>query len=144
MVVESKPFIDPRLELQWISEIQGWGVFTTEDLPPNFIIERSPLIIFPEKIVDMTYWMLQAEGIRSESFMLDRYMIRWGDSSAIPLGWCGLYNHSDTNNVTFQAHYEAQLMEIRTLRPITRGAQCLVSYGSEWFQAKGYITKVDF
>lgn len=145
MVVENRPFIDSRLEIQWISEINGWGVFAIKDIPIDTIVERAPLIIYPAKISDMTFWMLQAEGFKSEDFILDRYMLRWkSESAAIPLGWSGLYNHSDQNNATFQNCGDVALIEIRTIKPIIAGEQCLVNYGDQWFKAKGYVKKVDF
>ena len=145
MVVENRPFIDSRLEIQWVPEISGWGVFATTDIPVGTIIERAPLIVYPAKISDMTFWLLQAEGVMSEDMILDRYLLRWkGSASAVPLGWSGLYNHSDQNNATFQNCGEEDLIEIRTTKQILAGEQCLVSYGDQWFKDKGYLKKVDF
>ena len=145
VVVENRPFIDKRLEVQWIPEINGWGVFAVADIPIDTIVERSSLIVYPAKISDMTFWLLQAEGVKSEDMILDRYLLRWkGVSSAVPLGWSGLYNHSNQNNVMFQNCGEDELIEIRTIKPILAGEQCLVSYGDNWFKDKGYIKKIDF
>ena len=145
VVVENRPFIDTRLEVQWIPEISGWGIFATADIPIDTIVERASLIVYPAKISDMTFWLLQAEGVKSEDMILDRYLLKWkGVASAVPLGWSGLYNHSDQNNATFQNCGEDELIEIRTIKPILAGEQCLVSYGDQWFTARGYVKKVDF
>lgn len=145
VVVENRPFIDARLEVQWVPEINGWGVFASADIPTDTIVERASLIVYPEKISDMTFWMLQAEGVKSEDLILDRYLLKWDESSsAVPLGWAGLYNHSNQNNATFQNCGEDVLIEIRTIKPILAGDQCLVSYGDQWFKARGYVKKVDF
>lgn len=145
MVVENRPFIDSRLEIQWVPEISGWGVFAIADIPVNTIIERAPLIVYPAKISDMTFWLLQAEGVMSEDMILDRYLLKWKDgASAVPLGWSGLYNHSDQNNAAFQHCGEDKLIEIQTIEPILAGEQCSVSYGDKWFKDKGYLKKIDF
>lgn len=141
---KSNPYIDSRVEIRWIPEINGRGIFAREDIPAQTFIEKAPLVIYPKKLMEMAIWMLQADGMRSEEFGLDQYAVDWSDQCAVPLGWAAIYNHADTNNCEFFGFYEDDLLGIVTLRDIKEGEQCCVSYGSDWFAKKGYIKKVDF
>lgn len=139
------PYIDSRLEIRWIPEIEGRGVFTKKDIKAGEIIEIAPLIIFPRKIMEMSIWLLQAEGVASKDFVLDQYGLTWSnDMTAIPLGWAAVYNHRDTNNCRFMAYEEEKLLGVKALQDIQANEQCCVSYGPDWFREKGWITKIEF
>ena len=140
----SNPFIDKRLELRYLPEISGWGVFSSEFIKEGELIEMSPVIEMPKQLVDIAIWSCQAEGIPNKDLMLDQYCIRWGDKMACPLGWVGLYNHSDNNNAMFVGEHEKNLIGILTIKAINPGQQVLVYYSDTWFSEKGYISKVDF
>jgi len=141
---KNNPYIDSRVEIRWIPEINGRGIFAREFIPAQTIIEKAPLVIFPKKLMEMAIWMLQADGMRSHEFKLDQYTVDWSDQGAVPLGWAAIYNHSDTNNCEFHGFYEDELLGIIALRDIKAGEQCCVTYGSSWFAEKGYVKKVDF
>jgi SET domain-containing protein len=142
--VENNPFIDSRLYLQWIPEISGWGVYAKELIEANSIIERSPIIVYPRDVIEMSYYVLQGEGKKSHEFVIDQYSIFWEGNCGIALGWVSLYNHSDRNNSEFQPNFSNTTLEIRTTREIMPNEQLTVNYGASWFSAKGYIKKVDF
>lgn len=145
MEPRSNPYIDPRLEIRWIPEIAGRGVFAKEHIVEGTILEKAALVIYPAKIMDMAIYLLQAEGMRSHEFKLDQYVVEWdGDQCAVPLGWAAIYNHSDNNNCRFASFDKEDLLAIIAIRDIAAGEQCCVTYGPTWFDKKGYIKKVDF
>lgn len=141
------PFIDTRLEIRWIDEIGGRGVFAREDIPTGVLLERAPLIIMPKSLIHIGMWFLQAEGMPDTEFVLDQYSLEWGpDSIALPLGWAGIYNHSDANNARFcyWSEEDPSIIGVITQAEILAGSQITVSYGANWFKAKPYVTKVNF
>ena len=138
------PYIDKRLELRLVPEISGWGVFATEFIAEGKIIELAPIILMPKKLIDVAIWACQAEGISNKDLMLDQYCIKWKEDMACPLGWVGLYNHSDNNNANFIGNFESNLIGIQTIKDLNPGQQVLVYYSSDWFTEKGYINKVEF
>jgi len=142
--VTTQPFIDKRLELRHVPEIDGWGVFATEFIKEGELVEMSPTIVIPKKLIDIAIWACQAEGMSNRDLVLDQYTIRWNDNLACPLGWIGLYNHSDNNNAMFVGEHEKSLIGILTVKDINPGQQVLVYYSDTWFTEKGYINKVEF
>ncbi len=140
------PFIDARLEIRHVEEVGGRGVFAKEDIPAGTLIERAPLIIIPKALLHIGMWFLQAEGIPDEEFQLDQYSIDWNDNSvAVPLGWAGIYNHSDRNNSRFcyWTDDDPTVVGIITLSDIVIDQQLTVNYGSNWFDKKPYVNKVN-
>ncbi len=140
----NKPFIDSRLEIRLVPEISGWGVFALQPVEKNVIVEIAPVIVYPNALMNFAIWSCQAEGIPSKDLMIDQYSIRWLEDGCIPLGWTGLYNHSDNNNCQFIADYERKFIAILTLRDISADEQLFVSYGPTWFKDKGYVKKYEF
>ena len=140
----TKPFIDRRLEIHFLPEISGWGVFTLQPISRGEIVEIAPVIVYPKVLMDIAIWSCQAEGISDERLKIDQYTIRWLDDECISLGWTGLYNHSDNNNCQFVADYEKNLIAILSTQDIAADEQLCVSYGDEWFKKKSYIKKITF
>lgn len=140
----SNPFIDRRLELRYISEINGWGVYAKELINNDEIIEMSPIIVMPKKLIDVSIWACQAEGIPNKDLMIDQYTLRWKDDLACPLGWIGLYNHSNNNNAIFAGDFDRNMIGILTIKEIVPDTQVTVFYGEHWFTEKGYVKKVEF
>lgn len=138
-------YIDKRLEIRWVPEINGRGVFATADIPADTVIERAPILHIPTKLIDMGYWFCQADGITSESFVIDQYLIEWAPGiSGMPLGWAGIYNHSDNNNSRLAGWNDVDdsIVGVVTIRDIQAGEQVTVTYGEEFFKKKGYVKKI--
>lgn len=139
------PFIDERLELRQVPEINGWGVFTKNAITEGAIIEIAPVVVYSRHLMELAIWSCQAEGIPNSELRLDQYTVNWGADGALPLGWVGLYNHKDDNNCQFIADYGLNLIGIKTIKPISADEQLFVSYGEHWFNQKaGYIKKYPF
>jgi hypothetical protein len=144
MQITPDPYIDTRLEIRHIDKIGGWGIFAKETIPVSELVEVAPVVIYPKVLMDVAVWSCQAEGIPNKDLMLDQYAIHWNGSGAMPLGWVGLYNHSDNNNAEFTADYGRKLIGIITIREIQPNEQICVSYGDDWFAKKPYVPKVEF
>ena len=141
----TNPFIDERLEIRWIDSIQGWGVFANQPINSGALIEVAPVVVYPRKIANVSLWACQAEGIPDKDLKIDQYSLEWQGNNAFPLGWTGIYNHSDNPNCRFYADYKLSLLGIVTLQEVAADTQLLISYGQTWFESKkSYIVKHSF
>jgi len=147
-----EPFISNFLYLKEIPEIEGWGVFTKENIKANSIIEVSPIFLYPQTLLNISIFMAAAEGIKNSQVGIDQYSIQWPDEnaddykkSAIMLGYLSMYNHSNLNNARFFSDFKKRLMGIITVKEINKDEQITVNYSPTWFeQKKEYIKYVDF
>lgn len=146
-----KPFISPQLYLKEIPEISGWGVFTQVDIPAETVIEVSPVIVYPRRLMDIAIYMASAEGIPDKKIGIDQYGIIWPseedsyEKSAIMLGYLSMYNHSNNFNSTFYSDWKKRLVQVVTIKDIQKHQQITVSYGPTWFDSKKtYVSYVDF
>lgn len=114
---------------------KGRGVYTTEAIRSNTVIEVSPVVVLSakdRKIVEKT--------------LLHDYIFEWGDSkkkACVALGLVSIYNHSYTPNCEYEMDYDEQLMSVRTIRPVKKGEELTVNYNGEsdnkkpvWFLAE--------
>lgn len=140
---QNRPHIIPGVYVDWVEEVYGWGVFTKERIEKHTIVEASPVIIYPEEIIKIASWNAKEDRGSNESLGLTLYSLRWGDGyAAIPMGYGGVYNHSDRNNCQFVDDLANGILYIVSLRDIEPGEQLLVSYGEDWFDNKPF-PKID-
>ena len=142
-----EPFISPFLHLKKIPEINGWGVFTKLDIEEDTVIEISPVILYPRKLLNVAIYMSVAEGIKEKDICLDQYAINWpeGEMCAIMLGWISMYNHSNNSNARLDTDYSDRIMSVITKRKIYHNEQITINYGPTWFESKkDYINYTDF
>jgi hypothetical protein len=124
------------------SSIHGWGVYADEDIQLGVLIESAPGISVPFEILKLCYYILTSDGIPPEELVLDQYGIGWpGERVLFPLGWVGLYNHSDCPSAEFVFLPEPNTVGIRSLREIAAGEEITVNYGEEWWERKSYLQK---
>ena len=98
----------------------GRGVYSTIPIRRGAIVEVAPVI--PLTIAD---W----KSIKSTS--LQTYVYDWegnGTSSAIALGYGGLYNHSDDPNMSFCLNVRRQWITFRATRDIPALEQLTIDY----------------
>jgi SET domain-containing protein len=109
---------------------RGRGVIARRALRAGEALETSPVL--PLALKD------------SECPGLDSYSLAWGEdvegglgeqkACAIGLGYLSLYNHSQTPNVTFDHHYDADEITVLALRDIAEGEELTINYGVPlWF-----------
>ena len=141
--MHNKPSILPGVYVDWVESIYGWGIFTKDEIPMHTVIETCPVIVYPEDIIKIATWNTQDDRHSYASLGLTLYSLKWGEQhAAIPLGFGGIYNHSDNNNCQFVMNAEEGFLHIVTLRDIAPGEQLLVTYGDDWFEGKPF-PKVD-
>ena len=117
------------------SNKRGRGVFTSENIEADTIIEISPVLVLnpkDRKLVEQT--------------LLFDYIFEWGiggKKACIALGYLSLYNHAYDANCDYEMDYDANLMTIKTVCPIKKGEELFINYNAIpndsspiWFDAK--------
>lgn len=114
---------------------RGRGVFATEKIKANTVIEISPVLVFPAK-----------EVADAEKTLLYNYFFEWGNNlkkRALGLGYISMYNHSYTANCEYEMDYDADIMKVKTVKDIAKGEELFINYNAVpddatpvWFDAK--------
>jgi SET domain-containing protein len=102
----------------------GRGVFTSENIAKDTIIEISPVIV-----------MTGEERILLDKTLLHDYIFEWGqrrESCCMALGYVPLYNHSYKSNCEYEMDFGQQLITIRTVRFIKAGEEVFINYNGDW------------
>jgi uncharacterized protein len=103
---------------------KGRGVFTTENIPAETIIEIAPVIVMSleeRKLLDQT--------------KLHDYIFLWGekeDKCAMALGWVPVYNHSYKSNCEHFMDFEEETMFVKTVRDIAPNEELTINYSGDW------------
>lgn len=100
----------------------GRGVFASQNIKKDEIIEQCPVILINEK---------EVTDLRKTE--LHNYYFMWGDDkknhkAAICLGFGSLYNHSYTPNATYQKRKDNGIIEFIALKDIDKGEEISVNY----------------
>ena len=99
---------------------RGRGVFTTEPIKANTVIEIAPVIV-----VDAN------EREKLEQTLLYDYIFEWGEDSkmaAVALGYISIYNHSNQPNCAYVMDFDHQTISITTLFDIEVGKELFINY----------------
>jgi uncharacterized protein len=119
--------LKPYLIVDNTSE-KGRGVFTTERIPANTIIEIAPVIV-----------MQKADRENIDKTLLHDYIFEWGkekDKCAMALGLIPIYNHSYKSNCEYYMDFDDDLMMIKTVRVIKKGEELTINYNGDWDDSK--------
>ncbi len=106
----------------------GRGVFTSEDLNENTIVETSPVIVMEAKDRDLL-----------DQTVMHDYIFEWGGEKrevCVALGYISLYNHSYVSNCEYEMDHDAQTMSIKTVRFIKAGEELFINYNGVWNDSK--------
>ena len=104
------------------SEKRGRGIFTTEPLPANTVIEISPVLVLSAK-----------ERKQVEKTVLYNYLFEWGKKGkkgCVAWGYLSIYNHSYHANCEYEMDFESQLMTVRTVKAVAKGEELFVNYNA--------------
>jgi len=102
----------------------GRGVFTSESIPANTLVEISPVIVLSDgdrKLLDQT--------------KLHDYIFEWGEDlqdCCMALGYIPLYNHSYSSNCEYEMDFDAHLISVKTVRNIEAGEELFINYNGDW------------
>ncbi|MFZ9387223.1 MAG: SET domain-containing protein [Chitinophagaceae bacterium] len=100
------------------------GVFTSEPLPPDTVVEVAPVIV-----------MSMADREKLDQTLLHDYIFEWGESRdrcAMALGYVPVYNHSYESNCEYEMDYEHRQIRIKTVRLVEAGEELFINYNGDW------------
>lgn len=106
------------------SEKKGRGVFTSENIEEDTVVEISPIIIMNED-----------ERKHLDQTLLHDYIFEWQPEQkkcCVALGYISLYNHSYQSNCEYMMDYDEGLMSIKTMRFINKGEELFINYNGDW------------
>src|SRR5882672_5748723 len=92
------------------TENMGRGIYTKVDIEAGTIVEISPVIVMSgedRKLLDKT--------------LLHDYIFEWDTNKkkcCMALGYVAVYNHSYASNCEYEMDTDAELIRIKTMRPI--------------------------
>jgi SET domain-containing protein len=107
---------------------KGRGVFTSERLAKNTVIEISPVLVMngqERKLLDQT--------------LLHDYIFEWGDDKTqccMALGYVPLYNHAYKSNCEYEMDFDDQIIRIKTVRSIKASEELFINYNGNWNDPK--------
>ena len=102
----------------------GRGVFTTEPIGSNTLVETSPVIV-----------MSGEQRALLDQTLLHDYIFEWGDARdqcCMALGYVPLYNHACPSNCEYEMDFENRVIYIRTVRAVAAGEELLINYNGDW------------
>ncbi len=124
--------IFPFLEIKQ-TKSKGLGVFATENIEKDTLIEISPVIVLSPKDTK------QIDGTH-----LYNYYFSWEEdqkSSAIALGYVSIYNHQVDANCIYESYFEEKTIHIITRKKIAKGEEITINYNHDplskkktWFE----------
>jgi hypothetical protein len=107
---------------------KGRGVFTTNTIPADTVLEVSPVIVMTQddrKLIDQT--------------LLHDYIFEWQPDGlqmcCMALGWVPMYNHSYESNCEYFMDYDEQNISIQSIRNIEAGEELTINYNGDWNNA---------
>lgn len=107
-----------------LSEL-GRGVYTKKARKKGDVVEVCPLIL--RKTED------GGDGF-------DDYVFGYDDEhDSVPLGYCALYNHSETPNVEAETDTNSNVVRMLALRDIRPKEQLFMKYENDYFKQRGKI-----
>lgn len=104
----------------------GRGVYTKKAQKKGDVVEACPLIL--REVGDDTSFSEYVFGYDDER-------------ESLPLGWCGLYNHSNTPNVEAETDTNSNTVNMKALRDIAPGEQLFMKYEDGYFEQRGKVMR---
>jgi hypothetical protein len=104
--------------------VRGRGVFAARDFAPDEEVEVCPTVELPRR---------EAKGVLAD-YVFDSNRER--KTVVLVLGYGMLYNHSDDPTLEYDQD-EDGVVTFFAARAIARGEELTISYGREWWAARG-------
>lgn len=102
----------------------GRGVFTSEDIGADTVVEIAPVII-----------MGAADRLLLDKTLLHDYIFEWGADKkqcCMALGYVPVYNHSYRSNCEYEMDFANATIAIKTMRSIKAGEELFINYNGNW------------
>lgn len=102
----------------------GKGVFTSEDLAADTVIEIAPVIVMSKeerKLLDKT--------------RLHDYIFEWGHDKkqcCMAIGYVPVYNHSYKSNCEYEMDFDEAIIVVKTIRFVKSGEELFINYNGDW------------
>lgn len=117
------------------SPLHGRGIFTSEPIEKGSIIEICPILLLPEKDIDLI-----------NQTIIHDYFFEWGEdlkAGALALGYGSIYNHSYKPNAYYMVDMEGETLSIYAFKNIQAGEEITINYNGNpksktpvWFDNK--------
>ena len=110
------------------TESMGRGVFTSENIEADTVIEVSPVIVMNQsdrKLLDQT--------------PLHDYIFEWGKDRkrcCMAMGYIPVYNHSYSSNCEYEMDFEEEVIRIKAVHFIKAGEELFINYNGDWNNGK--------
>jgi len=115
--------LKPYLYLDKTADM-GRGVFTKERIPKGTVIEISPVIV-----------MSNDDRVHLDKTKLHDYIFEWRqqkDQCCMALGFIPMYNHSYKSNCEYFMDFDEEIIFIKTVKVIEKGAELTINYNGDW------------
>jgi uncharacterized protein len=102
---------------------KGRGMFTSESIPANTIIEIAPVII-----------MQYSDRQHLDKTLLHDYIFEWGTNQSqccMALGCVPIYNHCYSSNCEYIMDYENDTIIIKTIKKIKANHELTINYNGD-------------
>jgi SET domain-containing protein len=103
---------------------RGRGVFTSENIPADTILEISPVIV-----------MGREERVLLDQTKLHDYIFEWDAEKkqcCMAMGYVPVYNHSHTSNCEYEMDFDAETITIKSICDIAAGEELFINYNGDW------------
>jgi len=115
---KSDIYITPNITVKYSEKLSCRGVFANKKYKFGDILEICPTILVPFKI----------------SKPLQAYVFKYNDTyNLFPLGYCGMYNHSDTPNVLWNITDNLSV-KLFVIKDINVNEEIYINYGNEYWK----------
>lgn len=114
---------------------KGRGVFTSEIILRDSIIEVAPVIVMPA-----------VDRLLLDKTLLHDYIFEWGTDKTLccmALGLVPIYNHSYDSNCEYFMDYTNKTIMLKTVKNIEKGEEVFINYNGDfndktllWFDAQ--------
>ena len=135
-------FLSPHLQVQ-ASEIEGRGVFSSQDITKGQLIEEAHMILlknpkWEDCDEELSRFVLPWIELRSdwEEFceqhggILEQHATR----PVAVLGFGMIYNHSDDHNIDYYVDKRQYSCSYKSNRNIPAGVELTINYGENYFR----------
>ena len=119
----------PDASIKYSYKIGSTGVFANNKISKGDIIEVCPALLEKRKNLDNT------NKLTDYHFEYDK------DNSLVALGYCSMYNHSDSPNANWLI-LDKNSMRIKALNDIEAGEEIFVSYGNKYWKSRKELKKI--
>ena len=110
------------------SSSMGRGVFTSENIEADTILEIAPVIV-----------MSREERRLLDQTLLHDYIFEWGannEQCCMALGYVPVYNHSYRSNCEYEMDFAAEKISIKAVHFIKAGEELFINYNGDWNDEK--------